>query len=347
MFTPRINQSATARPNQPIIPIGYRAAELAVAKEKSNAAAIRVANREAAPAVVFANKLAQPAYISDQLKNFFIEMLGDTQLQYTRRYLVAATDEDGNVSAQRLPALDDNGQKIIDIFSAENISILGTNNISVAAVNTALFTLCTYIYKSKSHSNRTRFHIIPLMEKYFGVGTNCHWIINGQELPYTSATAQLSDDQLLQYGIPVEKMDKFRKDVADLDKSALDRIADRNFEPMLTSEGEPFLDDNGEQHVSYPIKKNGTQYIPYIRDTQEAAQIHASYPQLSAGGDDYGIPFAMFMVLATYLRIPTYSLSAFPDIADINVLSDPGYVQALNVLQSQLKDVIQTFRDLE
>jgi hypothetical protein len=294
------------------------------------------------------NKLAQPAFISDQLKNFFIEMLGTGPLEYTRYQDATVTNKNGREVVKRIPAIDGNGNGIGGSFSAQDLSILGTSNISVAAVNTELFTLCTYMYKSKSQANGTRFHVTDLMNKYFGtnpatgIATNCHWFINGQELPYNSATAGASDEQLLAYGIPREKMAKFRADIADLDKSALDRIAARNSELMYTAEGQPILGANGQQQVSYPIKKNGTQYIPYIRDAQEAAQIHASYPNLSAGGDDHGIVFAMFMVLATYFRIPTYAMTTF---TDVNVLSSPENVSALNNLQSQLKDIIQTFRD--
>jgi hypothetical protein len=290
------------------------------------------------------NKLAQPAFISDQLKNFFIEMIqsaSETGITFTRYQDLKTFNKNGKETIKRTPMLGANNAAIQEVFTIQDLTVLATNNISVAAVNTELFTLCTYIYASKSQTNGTRFHVTDLMEKYFGAGTNCRWTINGGELPYTSATAELSNEELAAYGIPSEKMNKFREDVAGLDKSALDRIYERNTEPISDGNGGYVMDPTtGQPQLSYPYKKNGTQYIPYIRPEQVAA-IHSAYPQLCYGDDDHGIVFAMFMVLATYFRIPTYAIDKTSAVA----LSQTEVIAQLNTLQSKLKDTIQTYRD--
>ena len=290
------------------------------------------------------NKLAQPAYISDQLKNFFIAMLagaGEAGITFTRYQDMKTINKNGKETIKRTPMVDANGAVIQEVFKVDDLSVLATNNISVAAVNTELFTLCTYLYASKSAANGTRFHVTDLMEQYFGAGTNCIWTINGQALGYSSATAGLTNEELAGYGIPSEKMTKFREDVAGLDKSALQRIYERNTEPVPDGNGGAVIDPTtGQPQQSYPYKKNGTQYIPYIRP-EEVAQINGAYPQLCYGEDDHGIVFAMFMVLATYFRIPTYAISKESAVN----LSQTATVQQLNQLQSQLKDIIQTYRD--
>jgi hypothetical protein len=293
------------------------------------------------PIAGMTNKLATPAYISDQLKGFFEEMLGSQAIQYTVYQDRETTNKNGKVVNKRVPLLDASGQPSQAQFSANDLGVVVNNNISVAAVNTELFTLYTYVAQTKSQTNGTRFHVTPLMEKWFGEGTNCHWIVGGQDLGYSSATANASDQELAGYGVPSDKMAKFRQDVAGLDMPALERIYDKNSKTVLDAEGRARLGSNGQPFSSYPFKKNGTQYIPYIRNNQEAMQINSQYSSLSLGNDDHGIVFAMFMVLATYFRIPTYVMGAQAG----TVLVQPEVTAALEGLQRQLKDLIQTYRD--
>jgi hypothetical protein len=124
--------------------------------------------------------------------------------------------------------------------------------------------------------------------------------------------------------------------------SALDRIYLKNKTEVMNANGSPVLDNNGKPIYSYPHKKNGVQYIPYIRNSQEAKQLSAKYPELVKDENDHGVIFAMYMVLCTYFRIPDYIM----DPEQRAKLESPQIRQQLEDLRRKLVDVIQTYKSV-
>jgi hypothetical protein len=288
------------------------------------------------------NRLSQPHVISDQLKNFFVAMLGDNTYEYTVYENKVVTTKNGRDMLRRIPVKNDDGSNMTRTFSAHNIEIISSTNISLSSINTQLFALYTRLAKTASQTNSTRFHVTPLMEEYFGKETNCHWIYDGTDLGYSSQTALLSREELLHMGVPENKVDTFYKNVTDMDLPALDRLYKLNYEAR---EGTSIINPTGDIKTAYVRQRSGKEYRPYIMDAEEGKTLHDINPKISLGGDDYGIMFSMFMILSAYFRIPTYILERVE--FDTDELRDPTVIAQLEQLQSELQNMIQTYRDAE
>lgn len=180
-------------------------------------------------------------------------------------------------------------------------------NIANSGMLVACLHLIARVNQLQSQSNGQRVHYDAVWEKYF-LGRNSHYVIGGSDITQALRQALPQDPVALEEYLKkltdnnATHLKNLKEHLAHADKSVFQRIAERGAESP-----------GGVGRIKFERKKGDVYLETYIQRGAE-----------QQGTDNWGILYAMFMVIISINHIPNYLLSEAQRGAIKSVVTDDG-----------------------
>jgi hypothetical protein len=184
-------------------------------------------------------------------------------LQLLQNYENTAAAAEGRQPGEVTPDMVDS----LDV--QRSLDLILSRRIASSRLLISLFILISEVNGLLSKTDPQRIHYDINMLKWFGADTNTRWLLNGTDLTPVSQTGVPAD---------VKNVDKFVGRLADVNKSAFERLTDHTVKTMRDKKEIPLM-------------------IPYD------AEVY------SENKDDWGLLHSGYLHLISYCRIPVEVLT--------------------------------------